>query len=360
MEFTISKAKRSLGKVQMMIKGRYGLPLNIGVELYKVLVRMHLEYSIPAWANMSPSDLKKMEDCQALCLRKIAGAKRNSSIKATEVILRILPFRLRIQELCCREYVRIMAKSDQHILKRLLNTSFRIQNKFTPFAFIELKSKVLIRQLGNSTIEKDYIPIPDDILSRQPIPVIDLFKTSIGNSRSRSNEQQRVAQDTFAHFQSSIKGRFVSIYTDGSVARSSNSCGAGAAILVPKDHREMIKAEAKVIGHLSDNVKCEIKGISIGLELALSHFKEKEDPNDRMVFICCDCISAIDVVSKQQSFENHAKSLREINGQVKELKALGIKPYLIWCPAHCNIEYNEMADKVASDADGSHWNWTFL
>ena len=71
----------------MTIKGRYSLPLNIDVELYKVLVRMHLEYSIPAWANMSPSDLKKMEDCQALCLRKIAGAKRNSSIKATEVII---------------------------------------------------------------------------------------------------------------------------------------------------------------------------------------------------------------------------------------------------------------------------------
>ena len=84
-------------------------------------------------------------------------------------------------------------------------------------------------------------------------------------------------RDSIPPWWAPIKGRFVSIYTDGSVARSSNSCGAGAAILVPKDHREMIKAEAKVIGHLSGNVKCEIKGISIGLDFALSHFKEKED-----------------------------------------------------------------------------------
>ena len=105
-----------------------------------------------------------------------------------------------------------------------------------------------------------------------------------------------------------------------------------------------------MIGHLSNNINCEIKGISIGLDLALSQFKEKEDPNYKLVFICCDCVSAIDVVSKQQSFENHAKSLREINGQVKELKVWGIKPYLIWWPAHCNIDYNEMVDKIASDA----------
>ena len=86
------------------------------------------------------------------------------------------------------------------------------------------------------------------------------------------------------------------------------------------------------------------------LDLALSHFKEKEDPNDKMVFICCDCASAIDIVSKKQCLEIQAKSLREINDQVKELKDLGIKPYLIWCPAHCNIDYNEMVDKIASDA----------
>ena len=56
------------------------------------------------------------------------------------------------------------------------------------------------------------------------------------------------------------------------------------------------------------------------------------------------------MLPKQQSFENHAKSLREINGQVKELKVWGIKPYLIWWPAHCNIDYNEMVDEIASDA----------
>ena len=82
------------------------------------------------------------------------------------------------------------------------------------------------------------------------------------------------------------------------------------------------------------------------LDLALSHFKEKEDPNDKMVFICCDCASAIDIVSKKQCLEIQAKSLREINDQVKELKDLGIKPlsHMVpcsLCPAHCHIDYNE-------------------
>ena len=83
----VAKAKRALGKVQLMIKGRYGLPLNVGVELYKVIIRMHLEYSIPAWADIKSADMAKLESCQAHCLRKIAGTKRNSSIKATEVVL---------------------------------------------------------------------------------------------------------------------------------------------------------------------------------------------------------------------------------------------------------------------------------
>ena len=42
----------------------------------------HLEYAIPAWANISEKDLEKLEKVQVQCLRRVIGAKAHSSSSA--------------------------------------------------------------------------------------------------------------------------------------------------------------------------------------------------------------------------------------------------------------------------------------
>ena len=90
----IVTATKSLEKVSRMIKGRFGLPIHVGLNLFKVLIRVHMEFGIPVWANLSEENIQKLERLQFQSLRRIAGTKQNCSAKALNVILRILPFRL--------------------------------------------------------------------------------------------------------------------------------------------------------------------------------------------------------------------------------------------------------------------------
>ena len=125
-----------------MIKGRFGLPIHVGLNLFKVLIRVHMEFGIPVWANLSEENIQKLERLQFQSLHCIAGTKRNWSAKALNVILRTLPFCLLIQELCCREFIRISAKEESHIIQRLMNPTFRNGNVFSLTEYIKLKSRL--------------------------------------------------------------------------------------------------------------------------------------------------------------------------------------------------------------------------
>ena len=98
-EYSVSKAKRASAKVFSLIDGRKGTPVHIGINLYKTLVRPHLEYALPVWANINDKDLDLMEKVQLQCIRKVTGAKAHSSAAAIEVISGIIPIRFRKREL---------------------------------------------------------------------------------------------------------------------------------------------------------------------------------------------------------------------------------------------------------------------
>jgi len=60
----VGKTKRALAKVLSLIDGRRGVPVQIGVNLYKALVRPHMDYAMPVWANISDKDVSKLEEVQ--------------------------------------------------------------------------------------------------------------------------------------------------------------------------------------------------------------------------------------------------------------------------------------------------------
>jgi len=55
------RAKRALSKIGCLIKGRQGISVKMGTDLYKSLIRPHLEYAIPVLSSTSDKDLEKLE-----------------------------------------------------------------------------------------------------------------------------------------------------------------------------------------------------------------------------------------------------------------------------------------------------------
>ena len=75
-DYAVSKTKKALAKVWLLMKGRFGSLVHIGIELYRLLIHTHMEYTAPVWACLKEADLSKLERCQSDSLGKVSGAKK--------------------------------------------------------------------------------------------------------------------------------------------------------------------------------------------------------------------------------------------------------------------------------------------
>ena len=146
------KQKRSAAKVRTLFDGREGISLSLGVQLYKSLVRPHLENAVAVWASASAKDLDKVEQTQVQCLRRLIGVKAHSSGSAIEVITGTMPMKIRIRELCSREFLRILCKDEAHYLRQLLISSVRKGLSFCSLNYLSIMSRQMYRCLEGCDI----------------------------------------------------------------------------------------------------------------------------------------------------------------------------------------------------------------
>ena len=114
------KAKSAQNKGNILLRGRRGIPSDIAINLYKGLVRPHWEHAIAAWSVLKDSHIADLEKVQASFLKAVLGVFKSSSNSAVEVIANVAPVRIRIQEICSREWIRIMSMAESHPLKKKL------------------------------------------------------------------------------------------------------------------------------------------------------------------------------------------------------------------------------------------------
>ena len=178
-----------MNRICRLIDGRKGISAKFGIELYKCLVRPNLEYAVPAWATTTEMGIKLLEKVQGECLRRIMGAKLHSSTDSLNVIANVLPVRLRIQELCTRDYIRAIQKPAESKIRTLFSTTVAIRNRFTPMSYIKYLARDFERSLGNMDIEREdkvTINVILDDIAVQLLP----FAEDLGSCNNRTQEQK--------------------------------------------------------------------------------------------------------------------------------------------------------------------------
>ena len=153
-EYAVGKAKRASAKVSRLIEGDKGVPVHTGIELYKTLVRPHLEYALPVWSSIPEKEVLKLEKVQHQCLKRMIGSKAHSSSAAAEVAAGVLPFGFQKRELCCREYARKKCEDENHLLVKLLKSSIRAGMRFCPLEYIRVVSTELERAVSGCIIRR--------------------------------------------------------------------------------------------------------------------------------------------------------------------------------------------------------------
>jgi len=221
-DYAVGKAKRALAKICMLIKGRQGISVNIGVDIYKSLVRHHLEYAIPSWDNITEQNLAKLESAQSQCLKRITGAKTHSASSAVEVVCGIVPIRFRKRELCNREYIRILTLDSCTEVKQSMASSFRVGLKFCPLEYLKVISCELHRRLDVSQLDCSSSEIDKISVTRQ----INTVSILDDNTTTTSEKYNKAT----AEFIFSVKSQSLLVFTDGSVCGVGPACGACAAV----------------------------------------------------------------------------------------------------------------------------------
>ena len=124
--------------------------------------------------------------------------------------------------------------------------------------------------------------------------------------------------------------------------------GAGAAVLIPLEADKNVIVTVENVGTATDNVECEVTGVMIALNTVEKYtVGSNYGVTDLEAFILTDCVAAIDVVCDQTQPEKRSDTFKEIWRCLEILEQRKITVKMVWCPGHCGIEYNDIADKEA-------------
>ena len=119
-------------------------------------------------------------------------------------------------------------------------------------------------------IEEQSKITPEIILKAKQINIIKMFDVKVGNSKSRTCEQKKYANEKIHIFVEDNKNELL-VFTDGSVKKKDGSAldnaagkgGCGGIIVNPVGENIIL---SKPVGRMVDNVETEVAGIVEGLE----------------------------------------------------------------------------------------------
>ena len=126
------KALKASNKISIFLSATNGLNTGNCVNLYKALIRPHLEYAFAVWASIKESNFSKIERINRIALLKATGCLNSTPTAAFKVITNTIPIRLRLQELLATEYIRLLRKNDNHPLKAIALGEQHLLNSFNP------------------------------------------------------------------------------------------------------------------------------------------------------------------------------------------------------------------------------------
>jgi len=233
-DYAVTTAKRSAAKMCNLFDGREGISVQLGVQLYKSLVRPHLEYAAPVWASASMKDKDKLDNMQAQCLRRITiGAKAYSSSAAIEVITGVIPIKIRIRDLCSHEYLRIICSPNCYHLRHLMETSSCKGLNFSPMNYLLTISKQLSRSLDGCTVTPMSQSSFKVLFTTTKLSIVSVITRGSRNYHDRSSLEKKEDVAEANDFIKVNKGKTVMVFTDGSVYSGSVGHGAGAAVFIP-------------------------------------------------------------------------------------------------------------------------------
>ncbi len=181
---------------------------------------------------MSNTQISLLEDVHEAALRKLTGTHGGSATNALEVLLGVLPFRLQLQEMLGKEYIRILRKPKSSRVKELIA---ECENSDTNIVNPAKLMKVAIRETARMVNLENLDPEPkysEDLITTSLRKCYIPKWQELGSSHSRNAAQQRLATKSVQDHMCSLPHDTLPIFTDGSALGNPGPCGSAAVIYI--------------------------------------------------------------------------------------------------------------------------------
>ena len=168
---------------------------------------------------------------------KASGCLNSTPTSALEVLTNVLPIRLRLQELLCYEYIRLLRKEDNNPIRAIaLYDQNNIKATSNPQLILPAQMMLCAirptaRRINLSDMDRDpkYDP---DLLCCRSFSRKALSLDQLSNSKTRTDEQANKAKTVAAEYINNINKNSLICFTDGSALGNPGPCDAGAAVLM--------------------------------------------------------------------------------------------------------------------------------
>jgi len=304
-----------------------------GITLYKTYVRPHLEYGFGAWCTLNHTAIGKMERAQRICLLKITGCLNSTPTAALEVLTHTTPLRLRLNEIVCAEYLRILQKPSDHPLRTLIGDPEIRSTEMTPANIMKTTMRLTTKKLDPNRIEPH--PTYDEHFMKGRVVNQEIIAwNNLGNSNNRTENQKIEARKVTTDFLAKQDHRKVVVFTDGSALGNPGPCGAGAVIYLYGLDTDPIMMHKAVSTH-STSYHGELAAIGLALNYLTTSIRLKNSTEG--ITILTDCQSALSAICSSSEVTNHSQLITEIQNQVDTLKARDIDVSLTWIAGHAGL-----------------------
>jgi RNase H len=333
-----------------------GMPFRAFRQLYTACITTIADFGVQLWwgSKRHIQHIQRYQKIQNLAIIRALGAFKGSPYRALELEAAIPPPHIRFQKLCNSYSIRLLQLLQNHPIKQAIYQPIRDElaeptEALPLFQDLQPTTQLLRLAIGLRDILDSHYRVEDLTLKQWIQPWKAMPTTTTNNNKilttttTISNSSKKLAKNEHLALLSSLHTNTdiltVIFYTDASKGINiRNESTNSAALCQIGPNSNTLQAKYWNLGPTVEVADAELIAIYKALRAILALSKQRLIVDG---YIFSDSQAAVRKIFSHSQYASMARKA------IQQLAKLHTHIHIHWCPSHCGIYGNELADHLA-------------